>query len=81
MRVGSTVRLRMVSKRGEGREHHALFLRRLSVYGQDLRRLTVVLLVELVGWGSSRRVVYDYEDGLTNDQTEAQTERWKRFRW
>jgi len=65
MRVGSMVRLKMVSERGEGREHHALFLRHLSVYDQDLRRLNAVRLVELMDLclESSRRVVYDCEGG------------------
>jgi hypothetical protein len=70
----------MVSEQEEGREHRVPFLRRLSVYGQDWRRLTEVRLVELVGLGFSRRVVCDCEDGWTSDRTEAQIEVWKRFR-
>ena len=63
MRVGSMVRLKMVSEQAEGREHRAPFLHHLSVYGQGSRRLTAVRLVELVGLysDSSHRVVYDCE--------------------
>jgi len=65
----------MVSEQEEGREHHVLFLHHLSVYGQDLRRLTGVRLAGLVGLDSdsSHRVVYDCEGGWMSDQIEART--------